>query len=337
MVGAAAMSTVVSDVPVAAVWMSMALPLLARIDAKPGASALGKALMIGIPVAAFIGGVGTPAGSSINILGLFQIEQFGKVHVSFVQWMAIGMPMVVILTPIAWWIIVRVFPPEIPTIGTASELRQERKALGRLTTDEIKVMSLMAAMVALWVASSWMRAIDTTVVAMAGAVAMFLPGLNLLSWPRAQRTIGWDALLLIGSVTSLGAAAASTGLAKYLVAMLPDMQFWPVFAVIAFISAVTVLIHLPLPVNPAIIGVLIPPIALLAVSTGQNPALYTLPVVFTASCAMLLPLDAVTVITYSKGYYRMTDMLLPGAIISIIWVILMAALMTWVAPAIGVA
>ena len=337
MVGAAVMSTVVSDVPVAAVWMSMALPLLARIDAKPGASALGKALMIGIPVAAFIGGVGTPAGSSINILGLFQIEQFGKVRVSFLQWMAIGMPMVVVLTPVAWWVIVRVFPPEIPTIGTATELREERSALGRFTTGEIKVMALMAAMIVLWVASSWVRAIDTTVVAMAGAVAMFLPGINLLTWPRAQRTIGWDALLLIGSVTSLGAAAASTGLAKYLVAMLPDMQYWPVYAVIAFISAVTVLIHLPLPVNPAIIGVLIPPIALLALSTGQNPALYTLPVVFTASCAMLLPLDAVTVITYSKGYYRMTDMLLPGAIISIIWVILMAALMTWVAPAVGVA
>jgi solute carrier family 13 (sodium-dependent dicarboxylate transporter), member 2/3/5 len=335
MVGAAAMSTVVSDVPVAAVWMSMALPLLARIDATPGQSQLGKALMIGIPVAAFIGGVGTPAGSSINILGLFQIEQFGKVHVSFLQWMAIGLPMVLILTPLAWAVLIRVFPPEVPTLGNAAELRDERRALGGFTVPEKKVVTLLAGMVALWVASSWVRAIDTTLVAMAGAVAMFLPGMNLLTWPRAQRTIGWDALLLIGSVTSLGAAAASTGLAKYLVGALPDMQLWPVYAVIALISAVTVVIHLPVPVNPAIVGVLIPPIALLAASTGQNAALYTLPVVFTASCAMLLPLDAVTVITYSKGYYRMTDMLLPGAIISVFWVILMTLLMAWVAPAVG--
>ena len=335
MVGAAAMSTVVSDVPVAAVWMSMALPLLTRIGAKPLQSQLGKALMIGIPVAAFIGGVGTPAGSSINILGLFQIEQFGQVRVSFLQWMAIGIPMVIVLTPIAWWVLVTVFPPEVPTIGSVSELREERRALGVWTLPERKVVALLGIMVALWIASSWLRAIDTTMVALGGAVAMFLPGMNLLSWPRAQRTIGWDALLLIGSVTSLGAAAASTGLAKYLVGALPDMQLWPVAAVIALISAVTVVIHLPVPVNPAIVGVLIPPIALLAMSTGQNPALYTLPVVFTASCAMLLPLDAVTVITYSKGYYRMTDMLLPGAIISLFWVILMTLLMMWVAPAVG--
>jgi sodium-dependent dicarboxylate transporter 2/3/5 len=336
MVGAATMSTVVSDVPVTAVWMSMALPLLARINATPGRSQLGKALMIGIPVAAFIGGVGTPAGSSINILGLFQIQQFSGVQVTFLQWMAIGIPMVILLTPVAWWILVHVFPPEVATIGNVAEVREERRTLGQWTGNEVKVVTLLAAMIVLWVASSWVRAIDTTLVAMGGAVAMFLPGMNLLTWPRAQRTIGWDALLLIGSVTSLGAAAASTGLAKYLVGTLPDMQMWPVYAAVALISAVTVVIHLPVPVNPAIIGVLIAPIALLAMSTGQNPALYTLPVVFTASCAMLLPLDAVTVITYSKGYYRMTDMLLPGTIISVFWVILMTLLMVWVAPLVGI-
>jgi len=97
-----------------------------------------------------------------------------------------------------------------------------------------------------------------------------------------------------------------------------------------------VLIHLPLPVNPAVVGVLVPPIALMALSRGQNPALFGLPVVITASCAMLLPLDAVTVVTYSKGYYRMTDMLVPGAIISAFWVLLMTAVMTWIAPLVGI-
>jgi sodium-dependent dicarboxylate transporter 2/3/5 len=240
-----------------------------------------------------------------------------------------------ILTPIAWWVLMRCYPPELPTIGDPEELRQERRALGGLTTSEKKVIGLLATMLVLWIASSWIRTIDTTMVAMAGAVAMFLPGMNLLTWPRAERSIGWDALMLVGGVTSLGAAAGSTGLAKYLVGALPDMQMWSVAAVIALISAVTVLIHLPLPINPAIVGVLIPPIALLALATGQNPALYALPVAFTASCAMLLPLDAVAVITYAKGYYRMTDMLLPGAIISVVWVIVMTALMVWVAPMLG--
>ncbi|MBM3819621.1 MAG: DASS family sodium-coupled anion symporter [Acidimicrobiia bacterium] len=335
MIGAAMMSTVVSDVPVAAVWMSMALPLLARVAPVPGGSQFAKALMIGIPFASFIGGVGTPAGSSINILGLFQIQQFGKVDVSFLQWMAIGVPMIIVLTPVAWWVLVWWFRPEVASVGDPAELRAEQQALGAWSGKEMKVAGLLALMIVLWIASSWFRFIDTTIVALAGAVLMFVPGMNLLTWQHAQRSIGWDVLLLVGGVTSLGAAAGATGLAKYLVASLPDMTMWSVAAVIALISVVTVFIHLPLPVNPAIVGVLIPPIALLAISSGQNPALYTLPVVFMTSCALLLPLDSVTVITYAKGYYRMTDMVVPGLIISVVWVLVMTAMMVWVAPLTG--
>jgi sodium-dependent dicarboxylate transporter 2/3/5 len=335
MVGAALMSMIVSDVPVTAVWMSMALPLLARVAPTPGSSPFAKALMIGIPFASYIGGVGTPAGSSINILGLFQIEQFGRVEVSFLQWMAIGMPSVIILTPVAWWVLVWWFKPEVSSVGNAEEMRAEQHALGAWSSSEKKVVGILSVMIALWIASSWFRAIDTTVVAIGGAVLMFAPGINLLTWQRAQRTIGWDILLLIGGVTALGAAAGATGLAKYLVAALPDMTMWPAAAVIGAISIVTVLLHLPLPVNPAIVGVLIPPIALLALSTGQNPALYTLPVVFMTSCGLLLPLDAVTALTYAKGYYRMTDMIMPGALISLVWVIVMTMMMMWVAPAVG--
>jgi sodium-dependent dicarboxylate transporter 2/3/5 len=60
-----------------------------------------------------------------------------------------------------------------------------------------------------------------------------------------------------------------------------------------------------------------------------------LPVAFTASCAFLLPLDAVPLVTYSKGYYRMFDMLIPGILISALWVIIMTALMLTIGPIIG--
>jgi sodium-dependent dicarboxylate transporter 2/3/5 len=58
--------------------------------------------------------------------------------------------------------------------------------------------------------------------------------------------------------------------------------------------------------------------------------------VFSASCAFLLPLDAVPLVTYGKGYYRMFDMLLPGAIVTIAWVVVQTALLLIVWPWIGV-
>ena len=146
--------------------------------------------------------------------------------------------------------------------------------------------------------------------------------------------MGWDALLMIGGVTSLGAASVKTGLAKWMVdAALGGMTGWSAVWVIAAVSAFTVLVHLAIPIAPVINSVLIPPIALLALAAGQSPALYALPVAFTASCAFLLPLDAVPLVTLPCGYYRTFDMFLPGAVISLVWVVWMTALMMLLGPA----
>jgi sodium-dependent dicarboxylate transporter 2/3/5 len=336
MIGTAALSTVVSDVPCAAVFMAVALGLFERMGIEPGRSRFGTAVMIGIPIASLIGGVGTPAGSSVNVLGLSFIEKFGQVRVPFVHWMALGLPMVVILVPLSARIIAWCYPPEQPRIDHV-DFRAELRALGPLTAGEWKLIGIFAAMLLAWIASSWLPAIDVVIVAVLGASAMFLPGIGLFqSWKQVERAIAWDALLMIGGVTSLGVLSANSGLAKWLVdATLGGMEAWPVVLVLAAISAFIVVIHLPVPVNPAIVAAMVPPIVLLAISTGRNPALYGLPVVFTASCAFLLPLDAVPLVTYGKGYYRMFDMLLPGALISVAWVVVMTASLMLIGPLLG--
>ena len=336
MVGTAALSTIVSDVPCAAVFMAMALGLFDKMGLVAGRSAFAKAVMIAIPIASLIGGVGTPAGSSVNILGLGFIEKFGGVRVPFLHWMAIGLPMVVVLIPIAAKVILWCYPPEQERL-TDVDFHAELRAMGRMSPGEWKVVVILATMLVLWIASTWVRAIDVVIVAVLGGAAMFLPGMRVFdSWKQAERGTAWDTLLMIGSVTSLGAVSASSGLATWVVgAALGGIEGWPVALVLAAVSAFIVVIHLLVPVNPAIVAAMVPPIVLLATSTGQNPALYGLPVVFTASCAFLLPLDAVPLVTYGKGYYRMFDMMLPGAIISVAWVVMQTALLLLIGPAIG--
>jgi sodium-dependent dicarboxylate transporter 2/3/5 len=336
MMGTAAMSTVVSDVPCAAIFMAVALGLFERMGLEPGRSRFAASVMIGIPIASLIGGVGTPAGSSINVLGLSFIEKYGQVRVPFVHWMALGLPMVAILVPLSARVIAWCYPPERPRLDDVDFLG-ELRALGPLTRAEGKLIGIFGTMLAAWIVSSWVPAIDVVVVAVLGAAAMFLPGIGLFtSWKQVERAIAWDALLMIGGVTSLGVLSANSGLAKWLVdAALGGIASWPLAMVLAAISAFIVVVHVPVPVNPAIVAAMVPPIVLLAATGGHNPALYGLPVVFTASCAFLLPLDAVPLVTYGKGYYRMFDMLLPGAIISVAWVVLMTVLLLVIGPLIG--
>jgi sodium-dependent dicarboxylate transporter 2/3/5 len=129
MAGTAALSTIMSDVPVCAIFMAVALGILARARVAPGSS-FGKAVMMGIPIAALVGGVATPAGSSINILGLYYMEEYGKVSVPFLSWMAIGIPMVLVMTPAAWWVLCRFHPPEMASVGATKTCARSWRGWG---------------------------------------------------------------------------------------------------------------------------------------------------------------------------------------------------------------
>lgn len=335
MIGTAAVSSIMSDVPACAVFMALALGVLKKAGISPGSSSFGKALMIGIPIASYIGGVATPAGSSVNIIGIHMLEQYGGVRVPFVTWMLVGIPMAVVLVPLACVVLLRIYPPELQSIGSVSEVASDRAALGRLGSHEKKALVVLSTMITAWIASSWFPQLDITVIGVAGAIAMFLPGVGLLTWKQAERGTAWDVLFLLGAVTSLGAASDATGLAGWLVtATLGGVAGWDLVWVISAISGFTVLVLLVVPIGPVVNALLIPPIVLLAIANGVHPLVYALPVAFTASCALLLPLNPVALITYSTGYYRMLDMLLPGAILSMAWVVWLTALMIWLAPVI---
>jgi sodium-dependent dicarboxylate transporter 2/3/5 len=335
MAGTGAISTIISDVPACALFMAIALGVMTQAGVAPG-STFGKAIMIGVPFASLIGGVATPAGSSVNIIGMHFIEQYGKVRVPFVSWMALGIPMVIVLLPTAWWALLRTHPPEMARIGSNVDFDADRAALGPWTSVERKTMALLVVMLTLWIAGSWVPALDVVLVAIAGTVVMFLPGVRLLTWKQAERAIGWDTLLMIGGVTALGAASVETGLAKWLVdSTLGDAGGWPVWIAVAAIGTFTLVIHLVLTIGPVVNAVIIPPVVLLALSAEQSPAMFGLPVAFTASAAFLLPLDAVSLITYSRGYYRMLDMLKPGLIVSAVWIVWMTILTLILVPWLG--
>ncbi len=343
--GTGLLSMIVSDVPAAAIFLAIALGIFAKLGLEPGkGSRFGKAVMLGIPIAALIGGVGTPAGSSINLLGLEIIVQQGGERIAFVEWMAIGVPMVLILLPVAAWVLLKFYPPEFETIGAMQDIEDDRKALGPISSSEWKLMILMGTMLTLWILSSWPELFPTPLrplsniflVAVLGGCVMFMPGMNFFTWKEAQRATGWEVLLLLFAVTSMGAVSSSSGLAQWLVDVtLGDVAGWHMIWILFVISVFTVVIHLMLPIAPVINAVMIPPIMILGTAAGFDPVLFALPVIFTASCAFLLPLDAVPLVTFGKGYYKMFDMLAPGTVISIVWVILMTGLMLLVGPIIG--
>ena len=334
MMVSALLSTFLADIPVVAMMLPVAVLLLEKNRCEPGASPFGKAVMLGLPIACLIGGVGTPAGSAMNMLTIGLLQDTAKVHISFFEWMAIGMPMVLILTPVAWWAVIKVFPPEMDRLAGMELVEREYAELGPVTGRE-KLFFVILLINFMWCTDK-IHGLPLPVVAVIGGSLFVLPRIQLIDWERDKCRIGWDILMLIGASNALGMIIWEQGGASWIAnACLGDISDLPLAGVIAAISIFTIVIHLLIPVNTAIVAVLLPALAALAGTMGVNPAVLAIPMGFSVSAALLLPLDPVPLVTYPAGYYKMFDMFKPGCLISVVWVVVMTLIMFAIAVPLG--
>ena len=162
--------------------MALGLKFLEFYDREEDRRRTGRAFMIAIPVASMIGGMITPAGSSINLLAISLLEQHAGTTITFVQWMAYGIPLTLVMLPAAWIQAVLVFrPAEIDRQQVHSFLQKLEAGIPRkIRGAELKVLVLTLIMLVLWIASSWVPSINVMVVAVLGCCAMFLPGIQVL-------------------------------------------------------------------------------------------------------------------------------------------------------------
>jgi sodium-dependent dicarboxylate transporter 2/3/5 len=341
MVCTALISSVVSNVPCCAIFMAVSLTFLDMFDNADEKKNTGRAFMIAIPVASMIGGVMTPAGSSNNILALSFLEQHTGLHITFVQWMAIGIPLAVVLLPLAWLIICNVHKPaEIDAHRTEAfiryltlqihlmlpaneEHREKPDSLQAITVPEIKVLVIIGVMLVLWILSSWFKGINIVVVALMGCCAFCFPGINVLEFKTFLKHINLESFFLVGTVLSLGSAMISNDVSGWLISLIPAVTLSTPL-LIAFVAASTFALLLIIPVGPSLITIMSFPYITLALSMGGSPALVMITFGFCVCNSYLLPLDTVPLLTYGTGYYSIGDMVRSSLPLQICIVVIMA-------------
>jgi len=335
MAATAVLSTVISDVPAAAAFAPIGLALIDKNNCKLKASNFAKSLMIGIPFAALIGGVATPAGSSLNVLSLSLLKSTSKIDISFVQWASVGIPVVIIAIPLAWKIMTMVYPPEMDHLIGLEDVHKEYQEIGPFSKKEMKFLVIMILLLITWFTES-IHKVPLQASATIGAALFFLPGIELLTWDTAKQKVGWDTILLIGAASSLGTTLWTSGAATWIAnSALTGIKGSSALMVILFVVVFTILIHLLVPVNPAIVSVMVPTLAAFAVAIGMNPAFLVIPMGFTVSAAFLLPLDPVPLMTYSSGHYTMGDYFKVGVPVCVMWTIVMTLAMMLLAGPLG--
>jgi solute carrier family 13 (sodium-dependent dicarboxylate transporter), member 2/3/5 len=218
-------------------------------------------MMLMTSFAASIGGLATPIGTPPNLIGMGFIRKELGVELPFLDWTLIGAPVVLCLFIILFFYLnffCRAGVKEIQ--GSAEMLRREMEQLGPLTTGQRSALAAFLITATLWIVpgviavawgegsaayQTWMRCLPEGVVAILGAVLLFLlpggGGRRAMTWDEAVK-IDWGVVLLYGGGFALGTLSSQTGLASALgreiTRVLPVTQGFGLLVVSTVIAAI---------------------------------------------------------------------------------------------------
>lgn len=339
MVGTALISTLMDNLPLTAVMLPIAYAVLdANNTPTGGKSAFAKCIAIGIPWAAALGGAMTPSGCIINVLAMSLIEQNFGVHISFVQWMAFGVPLALITIPAGWFALIKIFKPEALSQEAVDTGIERASSLGKLPRHEIAGLVVMLVTMVIWIASSWVTAIDITVVSLLALGLMFFPGVEAIKFNHFLEDSPWGMMLLMMAVNVLVAALMGTGATAWLVSVvMAPMTAWPLIVTLVALSVLGCLLHNVIPAGPACAGLIAVPFATIVASMGGSIAATCAMVGFWSAIALMLPLDGVPLLSYSsdRKYFSFGDMVKVGWAPSLVMVVITVTITPMTAGLLG--
>ncbi len=323
----AAISMWIPDVAVAAMLLPIAVGLLRDAGLQPGQSQFGRALMIAVAFGPLIGGIATPAGTSANLVAMAQLKQLAGIDITFATWMAYGTPAAALMLPFAWWILLWLFPPEIPRLPvTLDEVRLRLAQLGPLSRVERVTLVIFLAVIATWVLTPALAAWSggriappIEAVALAGGVCLFLPGVRVLTWKEAEREVEWGGLMLIVAGLALGLVVFESGAARWLAwVLLGEIRSVPDLVQPFVIVLAVAGLHLMFSSNTVTATIIVPILIALARDLGLDTWTLVAPAAFTSSLAFILVSEGpTTIIPHASGYFSIKDMAKAGILMTI--------------------
>lgn len=294
-----------SNTATAAMMLALIIPIANRL---PETDRHRQALILSIPFAANVGGLGTPIGSPPNAIALQYMQQV-DLDPGFGTWMAIGVPGVLSMLVISWLVLLAMYrgdANDLPLDDAPLELQQSVPLYVVLATTLVTVVG--------WLTSS-LHGFSSGTVALIPLLVFFAT--NILN-VADLRSLSWDVLLLMGGGLCLGTAISQSGLADWLIGKLPVeglSLFWlmvlfgSVACIMSSVMSNTATANL---IMPIILGLNVDSLSPMLIGTA-----------FACSLAMPLPVSTPpNAMAFSSGQIGVSDLVRPGLVLTLLGVIL---------------
>lgn len=343
----------VSNTATAVMMLPVGLSVIALIAQFRGGRTdanFATALMLGIAYASSIGSVATLIGTPPNVLMVGYLAETHDIQIGFGQWMMAGVPLAVVFMLIAWFVLTRVFPPQIKKVEGAQELiRDELDKLGSMSRGEKLVLAIFAFAALSWIfvpmiadldavasVAPWLGSVSDAGIAMTVAVLLFLIPVDrrtpLMDWDTAVK-LPWGILLLFGGGLAISAQFTNSGLSTWIGGQVSFLAGVPTWVLILAVTSL-VLFLTELTSNTATAATFLPIMGGVAMGMDMDVLTLVVPVALAATMAFMLPVATPpNAIAFGSGYVKIGEMIKGGLWLNVtaIFLILgtMYGLMTW--------
>jgi sodium-dependent dicarboxylate transporter 2/3/5 len=312
---------------------------------------LSRGLLLMTAYAASVGGIGTPIGTPPNLIGIGMINKLLGVQITFLEWMRLALPILLVMYFILFALILWFHPPEVRKLeGLADYFKERRGTLGAWTRGQVNSMVAFLTAVCLWLVpgvlglfyggdspllATYQKLVPEGVAALLAACLLFLLPIDFrshrftLSWQQAVR-IDWGTILLFGGGIALGSLTFSTGLAAAMGQAILHATGVTSLAGITLLSILLAVLVSETTSNTASANMVIPVTIAVAQAAHVDPLLPALGACLGASYGFMLPVSTPpNAIVYGSGMIPITSMIKTGFAFDligalVIWVGLMA-------------
>lgn len=305
------MSMFMSNTATAAMMLAFLAPVLRTLPVDGGGRV---SLAMSIPIAANIGGLGTPIGTPPNAIAIGQLAAM-DINVGFAAWMVRFVPVVIIMILFAWWLLMFLFPFKAKDVKIVIEPDEHHEMDWQFWVVTVTFI----ATILLWMTGE-ITHLNSNVVALIPFGVFALLGV----FKRDDfAKIDWHVLWMVAGGFAIGTALNKTGLAAALVESIP-FGSWSVIAVLVISGLLGWLLSNFISHSSAA-NLLIPILAVVGTAMNEQLGAFggvtTLLVCVAASTsfAMLLPISTPpNAIAFSTGLIKTNDMAKVGLIVGLL-------------------
>lgn len=318
----AVFSMFMSNTATAAMMLALLTPVLALFKPEDRGRA---AFALCIPVGANVGGIGTPIGTPPNAIALKFMQDIG-LDVSFGKWMAFGIPFVIVMILVAWFILLKMFPISQKSLDLSKEL----KGTFLKTPKAIIVYITFVVTILMWVIPKEYHGLDSNSVAIIPIAVFSITGVIT---KKDLKSMSWDVLWLVAGGFALGVALSETNLAKDMINAIP-FGTWD--STILLIGASCICLFMATFMSHTATAALLVPIlggvASAMLSAGSMDAagavVLLVTVAFASSLGMALPISTPpNAMAYATGHVEQKGMAISGTILCILGLVITILMM----------